>query len=301
MPTFYLFYLKMEKEHIVFLEKFKKMSLDIPSVIRPYVYSCFFYSACGVVRPIKSKCFPNGYVELVVHLDNSYFLFKNNKRKPLLNNYVIGLKNLNEPDDLICNVNHEKIAAMVMKFTSLGVREFLKLPLAALCGQVLELEDIWGLEGKELQSRLISSESYDDYAIIMNEFLLNMYKKVTLHNYFHIDHFIDTYDNERRGFYNVEKMASFFNMSYRTLHRKFIEEVGICPKNYLKILRFNKFCAILHKNLDLSIIDAAYYSGYYDLSHLNKEFNYVMGTSPARYLEACKRKLMVARVVKLED
>ena len=85
------------------------------------------------------------------------------------------------------------------------------------------------------------------------------------------------------GSTDVAAVASRLGVSSRHLERRFKERVGIPPKLFARIRRFQRvFPAI--ENLDAGWVDAAAACGYYDQAHLIRDFRDFAGEPPAALL-----------------
>jgi AraC-like DNA-binding protein len=68
----------------------------------------------------------------------------------------------------------------------------------------------------------------------------------------------------------------------RQLERNFKKFIGLSPKEYSNIIRFqNALHIIKNSNPDRSLLDIAFECGYYDHSHLNNEIKRNTGLSPS--------------------
>ncbi len=63
--------------------------------------------------------------------------------------------------------------------------------------------------------------------------------------------------------------------------------MGINPKSYLRLLRFNKALMELQKSKEEALLtEIAWRCGYYDLSHMTSDFRTLCGYSPSELLSA---------------
>ncbi len=82
---------------------------------------------------------------------------------------------------------------------------------------------------------------------------------------------------------SISWLARHTHLSLRQLERKFDERIGISPKTFLRIARFNQSYWMHLKNPRLSWMQIALYCGYTDYQHLAKEYREFSNTSPARF------------------
>lgn len=80
------------------------------------------------------------------------------------------------------------------------------------------------------------------------------------------------------GSYPIIKLARSLGLSERTLERRFQIHIGITPKKYARIVRLRS--TIFQRKKLSSWAEAAYIAGYYDQSHMIKEFQELYGMSP---------------------
>jgi len=83
---------------------------------------------------------------------------------------------------------------------------------------------------------------------------------------------------------SVADIKEFTCFSERSLERHFKQRMGMSPKTYLRVCRFNAVKARLDQTPSCSWQELAFTSGYYDQSHFIKEFKRFSGKTPGEYL-----------------
>lgn len=82
----------------------------------------------------------------------------------------------------------------------------------------------------------------------------------------------------------IKKMCKEEGFSKSTLERHFMEIVGIGPKQYHRIVRFNNVLRhISQQNKFRHWTEVVYRFGYYDQAHFIKEFNTFYGKTPSAF------------------
>jgi AraC-like DNA-binding protein len=71
--------------------------------------------------------------------------------------------------------------------------------------------------------------------------------------------------------------------SRRHLSALFTEQVGLGPKTAARLLRFERVCCRMREN-PRGWTEIAYDCGYYDQSHMNREFREFAGIAPTDFL-----------------
>jgi AraC-like DNA-binding protein len=88
---------------------------------------------------------------------------------------------------------------------------------------------------------------------------------------------------------NVTSVAESLGVSDRHLRRAFREVVGLSPKAYFKLMRFERALNAARDSRDLSWSDIAVGSGYYDQAHLIADFRSIAGATPREFLAEVRR------------
>lgn len=89
-----------------------------------------------------------------------------------------------------------------------------------------------------------------------------------------------------RGEIRVKELNEELGVCKSTLEEKFNRNLGLSPKEFCKIEKINQFLTNyeLHKE-EMTLTQLTFKSGYYDQSHLIKEFRYFVDLSPRKYLK----------------
>ena len=72
--------------------------------------------------------------------------------------------------------------------------------------------------------------------------------------------------------------------SQKNLISQFRKYVGLTPKSYQRIIRFNDVLAEINNEQEVSWSDAAYACGYSDQPHFIREFQTFSGMNPSEFL-----------------
>lgn len=85
------------------------------------------------------------------------------------------------------------------------------------------------------------------------------------------------------GTISIKEIYSTLNVSKSKLEQHFNKEIGLTPKEFCKIEKINCFINTYKEAEGLSLTELTYQCGYYDQSHLIKDFKYFLDTSPKKY------------------
>jgi len=80
--------------------------------------------------------------------------------------------------------------------------------------------------------------------------------------------------------FNIKNISGRHAMSERYIQRLFQAAVGLTPRTFYKIQRFNKSLELV-KGMKLSLTSVAYDCGYHDQAHFIREFREFTGLKPS--------------------
>ncbi len=113
----------------------------------------------------------------------------------------------------------------------------------------------------------------------LNEFFLNRLTK-RKQNLFKEVNDIET----TNGLISIDILAKQNNTTIRQLERNFMKYIGIGPKEFANIVRFQTAISkIKHNRNEQSLLDIACECGYYDHAHLSNEIKRYAGIAPSKF------------------
>jgi AraC-like DNA-binding protein len=157
------------------------------------------------------------------------------------------------------------------------------IPAAELTNNYLDAEDIFGSATRLVNEQLFDANNYGEMIQIVELFLHRLTSKANKSQ-----HCVDvigrkmTVQNER---YCLNEFVKASCLSHRQFGRKFTERVGISPKQYLQIIRFDKAFRMKNRYPDKDWLTVAVHCGYYDYQHLVKDYKEFTGYTPNEFLE----------------
>jgi AraC-like DNA-binding protein len=179
-------------------------------------------------------------------------------------------------------------ASMIgVHFKPAGAFAFLGMPAAELRDAHVELADLWGRFAGELRERLCAATHEQRFPILERALRARLVRA---------PHRAIAPALRTIGRSSVRETASRIGMSERRLSEIFSEEVGMPPKLYARLQRFQRAMKLANAEADWS--DVALDSGYYDQAHLIRDFVQFCGLTPAAWLR--HRDALLARGVHLK-
>ena len=184
----------------------------------------------------------------------------------------------------------EKLSVFSIVFQPQGVMQFFKFPLHEICNQNVPLKYISGQAGRDLEEKMGAAPTFHQRVDIAETYLINLLKINYVDFAFRrINHIVELIKNNCRNV-NISQMASEACLCRKQFERIFAEHIGISPKQYLKIIRFQFAIFQKQQKANLDLLDISYESGYYDQSHFINDFKTLSGLTPKQYFadnEAC--------------
>lgn len=154
-----------------------------------------------------------------------------------------------------------------------------RTPTSALAGRHTCLEDIWRPSDlSELRERLRAAPTPAYRLVVLEDILTRHLPTVRgidpliAHALFRLDHGVAVGD--------VVVESGF---SHRHLARTFTEAVGLSPKTYCRLRRFNHTLDHLRSAPNTTLADVSAAEGYADQAHMTREFRAIAGVTPGHY------------------
>jgi AraC-like DNA-binding protein len=175
---------------------------------------------------------------------------------------------------------------LVIGFKKGAAHAFYRFPLSELTNSVVMADLVFGRAIGELREKLLSAASIPEMFFLIETFLIEragdkLYANSTSKCIQHAIAHITTQPN----IFSFHKLNEHIGYSQKHVIDLFRKHVGVTPKQYLKIMRFQK--AILEAETSHSIQwgQLARESGFYDQAHFIHDFKEFSGFTPNEYLQ----------------
>jgi len=162
-----------------------------------------------------------------------------------------------------------------------GAFPFLGLPLNELNDQHVALEDLWGPYARSLRDQLLCAGGPEARMDVLEQALISRLAKRPAY------HPVVAYALNQFGAApavpRVKEVSTASGYSAKRFIQLFEYGVGLTPKRYCRVRRFQDVIARLTRGLRVEWADVAADCGYYDQSHLIHDFREMAGMTPAQY------------------
>ena len=236
-------------------------------------------------EPYTLRPLPNGYIEAFFHLHENALLFKKSKDLPWEKHkgYIVGVHNL-EKENYVQTTNPKNYFVFTVIFYASGVKKLLGIPIAELTNQVIDIELILGNEYHLLLEQLEKAKNQNQVFSLLNGFFLNRLRHSEFYDKNDFYNLIQ-HSTERTVPVNVQYLSKVANYNTRSLQRHFKKELGLTPKDFIRIIRFNRVCKFIQKHPFINMNDVINIGDYYDQAHFINEFKNIVHYSPVNYLK----------------
>jgi AraC-like DNA-binding protein len=173
----------------------------------------------------------------------------------------------------------EEVAVIGVHFKPGGAFPFLGVPASQLADAHVDLSELWGPGAGALRQRLLASDAALRFRAL-EEVLTG---RVTGESRRHRSVMGALRAFDARGQNRVGQLAASIGVSERRLLDVFRAEVGLTPKMIGRISRFQKALTALHPDSAPDWAQLACTCGYFDQSHLIRDFLEFSGLSPEAY------------------
>lgn len=227
----------------------------------------------------KERVLPTGTAELIIALGpRDLRLFEGEKRD----------RPRGFGPALICGTHSEYFvidsaqtsAVIGAHFKPGGAFPFLGMPATEVGEQHVRLDDLWGSLALQLHERLgAAATAAAKFAVLEAALLARVPGGIERHPAvsFALRQF------ERAEVRTIREVTDRIGLSSRRFIQLFGDEVGLTPKRYCRVQRFQDALRLVHPASEVDWVDVALACGYYDQAHFIHDFRAFTGLSPTAY------------------
>ena len=249
-----------------------------------YIEKMWVFKSSGRVTNEDMKLVvPNGLIKLVIPFRNGLSGKMQDGWLHLSKEHSITLIGMSDMPAIVEAENDTTAGTIGVEFSPHGAYRFFRLRQSEIKNQIHPLTDILGNIAKELEEKISNAESVHNKILLLQDFLIKLFSISEADNIF--DYCVQRIKTTK-GKITISKLEKETGYSSRWLHMKFIDKVGVSPKNLSSILRFQQYYQALAKNEERTFLENDFYDYYYDHSHFIKEFKRFTGLPRARFENA---------------
>lgn len=223
---------------------------------------------------------PNGDTEILIDFnDTPQFIYDNNSLKEIQAcNHVWASGVRTEP---ITIPSGNGATMMVISFKKGMAAPFFPFPMEEISDSVVDADLIWGSDFGDLRERLVEERDIPRRFSIVEEFLLKIFASKLKVN--PCVEFAVTEMTANPDRISIARMNEKIGYSQKHFTEMFRRSIGVTPKSYLKIMRFQKAIRTIDAAGTIEWDMIAQDCGFYDQAHFINDFKHFSGFTPEQY------------------
>ena len=223
------------------------------------------------------RVLPGGRMQLLVNLDCDEFRRYSRPRLDSCDR-IAGAA--------LCGAHHRSVITdtaqqrhiIGISFKVGGAQPFFHTPARELTNQHVPLDALWGRSGATLRERILDQDGPQARLKCLEDALLS-HARGPLATEPAISRALPLL---ARGV-PTSRVAARAGLSSKALARRFSESVGLTPKRVARLQRFQRALPLMASGTEASWAGLATHLGYYDQSHLIRDFREFAGIRPTEY------------------
>ena len=231
------------------------------------------------------KILPVPALDLKINLGDVFYMYERDCRTApisLTESWLVGLYGVHHRIDWPSDMR-----VYGVRFKPNGAYPFLGFPLSELYNQVVMLDAIWGRWTSQIREQLYAAPSIEA-GLVLFERLLRDRLRETSHGQNVVEYGISVI-KQSHGTLSIRQLSDHIGISQNHLGTLFKRVVGTSAKELARLYRFEHVLRAIDHTHPIDWTQIAQQCGYYDVSHLNKDFLAFTEHSPTDYLHLRQR------------
>ena len=255
---------------------------DFP--LNKFINHFIYYEGFNPVHSMD-RFLPDGNAEFIIELtDNTKHIYDNETLTELQtfrHAWVSGVRT--QP---ITIPSGRDSRMLIVAFKKGSARPFYDFPMSELADLVVDADLVFGKRIRDLREQLLNTPSIKEMFLLIEKFLLQR-SGDSLHANTPskcIEYAVSNIANQP-NILDLQKLTSQIGYSQKHFIDLFKKQVGVSPKQYLKIMRFQRAIQEIENNKSIQWSNIAAESGFYDQAHFIGDFKIFSGFTPGEYMK----------------
>jgi AraC-like DNA-binding protein len=230
----------------------------------------------GTLTYLRERHFPDGRLELVVHLGPVYRQVAGERSEPFSRTCLGGIQTA--PD--VVEAPPGPNTVLGVRLLPAGTFALLGRPLHELTGLTVDLEDLLGESARQLADRCAAAPTPEARIRAAANWIAARLRAAVGPD--RAIRWMASEIERTGGTTPIGELRGRTGWSKTRLTRTFREQVGVTPKTLARIVRFRRALDMVTRDA-VPLSRVALDAGYYDQPHFNTEFRELAGVTPGDY------------------
>lgn len=242
---------------------------------------CFWYWQGAPQTHARERLLPSGEASIVFNLrDEAMRIYDADDLDRIQSCGYVGISGPRTDCFAIDTATEDHVIGI--QFNPGGTFPFFRMPASELANQWIDLESLWRIAAADIRDQLLAAPSPDAMFVILERSLMaQLARPLELHP---AVHFARSHICRAPHIATVSGMMERIGLSHRRFIQLFHEQVGLTPKAFCRVRRFQRVLAAVHRKPSVDWAQVALGGGYYDQAHFIHDFQGFSGLTPAAYL-----------------
>ncbi len=252
-------------------------NFHIPSALTPYVHQIVVFEQSQYAGgQVSMHFYPDGFPGLIFHTTETGL--STNRGKTMDKLFLYG-QTVN-PVELRAQESAQIITFFLHPHV---VKSLFGLDASEITDSCVDLSQLPQLPATEIIEKVIDNPCLNEKVDILSKALTQIVQKPALEPDHFIGHAVSKmmHANPANTLYDIRQDL---RISERSFERKFMQHVGVSPKQFLRIRQFRAALDQMCQGRFHTLSEVAYDNGYADHSHFTRVFRAFTGLTPTGYL-----------------
>jgi AraC-like DNA-binding protein len=255
--------------------------------LSPFIKS-FWYACDPQATHRHERILPNGHPQIIISLARDYLTDANHPTDPLQHTPAALLLGNYSHHQQIDAVDLSELIGIL--FHPGGTTAFFPENTQLFTNCETSLTNLWGRAAQNLRNDLREAPTPAEKFNLLDFALRHrLSESKTPRRIPTIDYALTRLHRSPQSPAATTTIAALtrdIGVSPRRLSQLFREQIGVSPKLYCRIQRFQQAVQLMHRGADIHWAEFALICGYYDQSHFANDFHAFSGLSPTHYSAA---------------
>ena len=240
-----------------------------------HLVACLWEARVPTIAENRVRILPNACIDIIIYVTNtSHGEGAAGIVGPPHRSFVVGstLRSF-----IIRSVGSSRILGASL--IPAGVQPLLGLPARIIADRIIPLDDVIGSSALEIEESILASAA-DHMLVRLGDALIRL-------SGYREPHSVAARTVQRvrtaGGQKRIDALANETNLSTRQLERVFREHVGLGPKTYSQLVRFDRAARGISSRATMPWAHFALTHGYSDQAHFINDFREFAGVTPAQF------------------